>query len=332
MRRDLPYQWVIEGDIKGCFDHIGHHFLMERVRESVADRKVNRLIVRFLKAGVLENFIYRPTPTGTPQGGVLSPLLANIALSAIEERYWQWVRHPHDAKFHSNGMRRASDRRIRDRRAGRPVFYPVRYADDFLIFVTGSYDDAVAERQALADWLREEMGLTLSEQKTRITALTEGFRFLGCRVRLKWDDRFGYGCRVEVPKEVVNDFRRRVKNVLRRQTQVRSLQSMLRELNPILRGWAGYYRYCVGAKRTLSSLDWYVRGRLWLWVRGKHKRVPTRKLTTVWRRDSRAHPGTRVWAAGSVEQYLMAYIRVTRFELRWMRSPAFAKTFGEPDA
>ena len=229
-------------------------------------------------------------------------------------------------------MRRASDRRIRDRRAGRPVFYPVRYADDFLIFVTGSYDDAVAERQALADWLREEMGLTLSEQKTRITALTEGFRFLGCRVRLKWDDRFGYGCRVEVPKEVVNDFRRRVKNMLRRQTQVRSLQSMLRELNPILRGWAGYYRYCIGAKRTLSSLDWYVRGRLWLWVRGKHKRVPTRKLTTVWRRDSRAHPGTRVWAAGSVEQYLMAYIRVTRFELRWMRSPAFAKTFGEPDA
>ena len=191
MRRDMPYQWVIEGDIKSCFDHIGHHFLMERVRVSVADRRVNRLIVRFLKAGGLEDFIYSPTATGTPQGGVLSPLLTNIALSAIEERYWWWVRHPHDPRFRTDGVRRAADRRKRDRQAGRPVFNPVRYADDFVIFVSGTYAEAAAEKQALAEWLREEMGLTLSEQKTRITALTEGFRFLGCRVRLKWDDRYG---------------------------------------------------------------------------------------------------------------------------------------------
>ncbi len=150
------------------------------------------------------------------------------------------------------------------------TFYPVRYADDFLIFVAGGYDDAAAERRALADWLREEMGLTLSEEKTRITELTEGFRFLGCRVRLKWDDRYGYGCRIEIPKEVVNDFRWRIKKVLRRQTQVRSLESMLREINPILRGWSGYYRYCIGAKRILSTLDWYASYRLWLWLRGKH--------------------------------------------------------------
>ena len=130
MRRDTPYQWVIEGDIEGCFDNIGHHHLMDRVRTSVADRKVNRLIVQFLKAGVLEDFIYSPTATGTPQGGVLSPLLANIALSAIEERYWWWVKHPHDPKLRSDGVKRGANRRSKDRRAGRPVFYPVRYADD----------------------------------------------------------------------------------------------------------------------------------------------------------------------------------------------------------
>ena len=332
MFRDPPYQWVIEGDIEGCFDNLGHHYLMDRVRKSCADRKVNRLIVRFLKAGVLEDFIYHPTATGTPQGGVLSPLLANIALSAIEERYWWWVKHPHDPKLRSNGVQRGADRRKRDREAGRPVFYPVRYADDFLIFVSGSYEDAVAERQALAEWLREEMGLTLSEQKTRITRLTEGFRFLGCRVRLKWDDRFGLWCRIEIPKEVVNDFRWRIKKVLRRQTQRRSLESMLREINPILRGWAGYFRYCIGAKRILSTLDWYVAYRLWLWLRGKHKRVATRKLTAIWRRTSRVHPGTRVWAEGSTEQYRMAYVPVQRFELKWMKSPDFAKAFGEPDA
>ena len=249
--RDPPYQWVIEGDIEGCFDNLGHHHLMERVRKSVADRKVNRLIVRFLKPGVLEDFIYSPTATGTPQGGVLSPLLANIALSAIEERYWKWTRHPHDPKYRSDGARRAIRQRYKDREAGRPVFYPVRYADDFLILVSGSFDDAAAEKQALADWLREEMGLTLSEEKTRITKLTEGFRFLGYRVRLKWDDRFGYRCRIEIPKEVVNDFRWRIKKVLDRRTHGRSLKSMLQEINPILRGWAYYYRYCIGAKHIL---------------------------------------------------------------------------------
>ena len=115
-------------------------------------------------------------------------------------------------------------------------------------------------------------------------------------------------------------------------TQVRSLESMLQELNPILRGWANYYRHCVGAKDILSALDWYVRQRLWLWLRGKHKRVSTGRLTKAWRRASRAHPGNRVWAEGGVEQYLMSYVRVVRYELNWMRSPDFAKAFGEPDA
>ena len=131
---------------------------------------------------------------------------------------------------------------------------------------------------------------------------------------------------------MVNDFRRRIKKVLRRQTQVRSLASMLQELNPILRGWASYYRYCIGAKNILSSLDWYVGYRLWLWLRGKHRRVPTRTLTKDWRRTSWAHPGTRAWAEGGVEQHLMAYVRVRRFQLNRMKIPAFTKAFGEPDA
>ena len=82
--RDPPYQWVIEGDIEGCFDNLGHYHLMERVRKSVADRKVNRLIVRFLKAGVLEDVSYNPTTAGTPQGGIMTPRTqkATSALSA----------------------------------------------------------------------------------------------------------------------------------------------------------------------------------------------------------------------------------------------------------
>ena len=198
--------------------------------------------------------------------------------------------------------------------------------------MAGSYDDAAAEKQALADWLREEMGLTLSEEKTGITKLTEGFRFLGCRVRLKGDDRDGYRCRIEIPKEAVNDFRWRIKQVLTQRRRMLSLRSMLREINPILRGWGHYYRYCIGAKRILSSLDWYVWRRLWVWMRGKHDGASRRRVYASWSRPSRQYLGTRVWADGDTELYLMGRIPVMRFKLNWMRSPDFAQAFGEPDA
>ena len=103
--RPLPYQWAIEGDIRGCFDNISHHGLMERVRRRVGDAKVNRLLVAFLKAGVLAEGTFFRTDIGTPQGGILSPLLANVALSALDERY---ARHAWD--------RRGSPGRSRSRR------------------------------------------------------------------------------------------------------------------------------------------------------------------------------------------------------------------------
>ena len=92
-RFHLPYPWVIEGDIKGCFDNINHHHLMDRLRTRIADRRVTRLIGRFLKAGVMAEDQFLRTDDGRPQGGIISPLLANIALSAVEERYERWVYH-----------------------------------------------------------------------------------------------------------------------------------------------------------------------------------------------------------------------------------------------
>ena len=92
-RTRLPYTWIIEGDIKGCFDNLSHHHLLNRLRARVADRKVVRLVARFLKAGVLAEDQFLRTEAGTPQGGIVSPLLANIALSAIEERYERWTHH-----------------------------------------------------------------------------------------------------------------------------------------------------------------------------------------------------------------------------------------------
>ncbi len=131
-RQRTPYQWVIEGDIKGCFDNIDHHQLMKRVRARVTDGKVTRLIAQFLKSGVLADGFLLPTDKGTPQGGVISPLLANIALGVIEERYERWTHHRRklQARRKSDPTTAALWARMTDRKAGRAVFFPIRYADD----------------------------------------------------------------------------------------------------------------------------------------------------------------------------------------------------------
>jgi RNA-directed DNA polymerase len=168
--RRLLYQWAIEGDIKGCFDNINHHHLMDRLRARVADRHVTRLIGQFMKAGVLAEDQFLRTDNGTPQGGIISPLLSNIALSAIEERYERWVYHRSkiQARRHSDGAAAARGARNRDHAADRCVFFPVRYADDFVVLVSGSQDEAIAEKSALAEHLRRTTGLELSPEKTKV--------------------------------------------------------------------------------------------------------------------------------------------------------------------
>jgi group II intron reverse transcriptase/maturase len=332
LRRKPPYQWVIEGDIKGCFDHIDHHSLMQRVRGRIADRKVNRLLVQFLQAGVLTEEQFLTTPTGTPQGGIISPLLANIALSVIEERYERWVNHQSKIRKSrtSNGVKAASFARSSDRQAGRPVFFPIRYADDFVVLVSGTKEDALAEKEALAAFLQGTMRLELSSEKTRVTALTEGFDFLGHRVRLRWDPRFGYTPRIEIPKAKLSGLRRRVKELTRRNRVPLSLSRQLQDLNPILRGWGYYYRYCTNAKRFLVQLDWYVGDRLWRWMRKKYPKAGARWIAQHRRWTAIGH--RLVWKTDEHEQFLMGRIPVRRYRRGWMGSPDYAKTPGEPDA
>ncbi|MFL5283864.1 MAG: reverse transcriptase domain-containing protein [Rhodopila sp.] len=136
-------------------------------------------------------------------GGVVSPILANIALATIEERYERWTCHRTKLQAHreSDGITAARATRASDRRRGRCVFYPVRYADDFVVMVSGTQEDALAEKSALAEHLHRSTGLELSPEKTRVTAVTDGFEFLGFHVTMRWDKRYGYGPRVEIPKQ-----------------------------------------------------------------------------------------------------------------------------------
>jgi group II intron reverse transcriptase/maturase len=323
-RHSVPYLWVIEGDIKGCFDHIDHHQVMERIRRRCADRKVNRLLLMFLKAGVLSEDQFIRTDAGTPQGGILSPLLANIALGIIEEKYERWVYWSRS----NDGRMAAQGARSRDRKAGKPVFFPIRYADDFIVLVSGTHEDALKEKEALARYLKETARLDLSAEKTHVTSIKEGFEFLGHRVRIKWCNQSGFGSRIEIPKRKVSDIRCRIKQWTRRKTIVWPLAKLLRKINPILRGWANFYRFCKGAKAILSTLDWYVGTRLWRWMTKKYPKAGARE---VWR-SCRRVGGRRIWCDGREEQFLAGRLTVERYDLGWARRPDYAMISGEPSA
>jgi len=323
-----------DGQSDGCsFDNISHHLLLERLRKRVADRRVVRLIGRFLKAGVLAEDQFLRTEAGTPQGGIVSPLLSNVALSVIEERYERWVYHRRKLRAcrRSDGAKAAMQARHRDRTAGCCVFFPVRYADDFVVLVSGTQEEAMAEKTALADYLRRTTGLELSPDKTKITAMTDGFEFLGFRFVMHWDKRYGYGPRVEIPKARAADLRRKVKDRTGRSTVSCSLAEKLQELNPILRGWASYYRYCAGAGRVFTSLDWYIGDRLWRWQRKKRPKANGREIAQGYRPSDR-RPTRRLWRDGPTEQHLLAWTPVCRYRLSWMGTPDYAMSSGEPDA
>ena len=250
---------------------------------------------------------------------MLSPLLANVALGVIEEKYERWV---HQCNTKGDGKTAAMRARALDRKAGRPVFFPIRYADDFVVLVSGSFEDALREKEALAQYLKETAELELSKEKTHIISLEKGFEFLGHRVRIIWDNRFGFSPRVEIPKQKILDLRYRIKQWTTRKTTLWPLAKLLRKLNPLLRGWSNFYRFCTGAKTIFSSLDWYVGDRLWRWMKRKHPKAGARMIM----RSRRRIRGRRVWCDKKEEQFLMDRLTVERYDLRKVRRPDYARS------
>jgi len=298
------YEWVLEGDITACFDEIDHTALMDRVRRRIGDKRVLALVKAFLKAGILsEDGVERDTCTGTPQGGILSPLLANIALSALDEHFAEaWA-----------GFGHASSSRQWRRRNGLATYRLVRYADDFVVLVAGKSDHAAALRDEVAGVLRP-IGLRLSETKTRIAHIDEGFDFLGFRVKRHEKRSTGQRLIYTYPsKAALAD----VKGAVRALTQGTlnwPLSSLLHQLNLVLRGWASYFRHGV-SKATFSYLRAFVWRRVVNWLRHKH-----RKRNWAWLR--RRHlPGW--WPTeGEVKLFNPAAVAVTRYRYRANRIPS----------
>ena len=297
------YEWVFEADITACFDEIEHTALMGRVRERVGDKRVLGWVKAFLRAGVLtEQGHSRETITGTPQGGILSPLLANIALSVLDEHFAaKWAEYGPEWK------------RVKHRRRGGAVMRLIRYADDFVVMVAGTRDDAEALWDEVSTVLAP-VGLRLSVAKTRVVHVEDGFDFLGWRIqRRPWRSRTGKKAVYTYPaKKALASVVAKVRTLTRRAAH-RTLADLLRRLNPTLRGWCTYFRHGVSA-RTFGYLDHYAYWRIVGWLRKRHPRLNMHTLVR------RLLPGWHI-RAGGIELFRPSAFPIERYRYRGTKIP-----------
>jgi len=297
------YHWVFEADIKACFDEIDHTALMGRVRNRIGDKRVLGLVKAFLSAGILsEDGTARATITGTPQGGILSPLLANIALSVLDEHFAR--------KWEALGPRWT---RAKRRRAGEPAMRLIRYADDFVVMVHGTRADTEALWDEVSNVL-EPIGLRLSVEKSRVCHIDEGFDFLGWRIqRHDRKSRTGKKAIYTYPsKKALASVVDKVRSLTRR-AQNRMLADLLRRLNPVLRGWCNYFRHGVSS-RTFNYVDHYAFGRIIGWLRHRH---PKLNMHTLVRRYL---PGWRI-SDGGIEMFRPNKVNIERYRYRGANIP-----------
>jgi RNA-directed DNA polymerase len=292
------YEWVVEGDITACFDNVDHQVLMDLVAERIADRKVLRLVRAFLRAGIVRaHGTLVDSLTGTPQGGIVSPLLANIYLSVLDR---------HFAEIWERDMSPPWRRQWR-RRKGLPNYRLVRYADDFVVLVHGTRSDAEAIRDQIGVMLAQRLKMTLSDSKTHITHIDSGFVFLGFRIQRWRTDNGRQVVRTIASKEALARVMHKIKEATGSRTTSLRLSLVLWKINPILRGWAAYFRYGA-SKKTFSYLGWYAWWRMIYWIRRKHPHL-------TWKQIRRRYYGADRIREDGLALYNPAKMRVERYPI-----------------
>ncbi len=254
------YHWVLEADIAACFDEIGHTPLLDRIRRRIKDKRVCNLVKAFLKAGVMTTTGDREeTITGTPQGGPLSPLMANIALSALDEYFDRQWRQEMVTKY----------QRTKRTRNGLGNWRLIRYCDDFVVMVSGERRHAEALREDVAAVLAS-LGLRLSLEKTRVVHIDEGFVFLGMHIRRQRKrGTQKYYVYTTPSRKAIQAIKDKVKAKTHRSTRHLDLDELLTSLNRMLAGWATHFRHGV-SKATFSAVDYHAWGRIMRWTRAKY--------------------------------------------------------------
>jgi RNA-directed DNA polymerase len=259
------YQWIIEGDLASYFDTIPHRRLIKAVNKRVADRDIRALLWKFLRAGVLEQGKHHETLTGTPQGGIVSPLLANIYLHALD-RYME-----------SNYLNLSKWKRRQRRVGGKGNFLYTRYADDFVVLCNGTRADAQHMKEELGELL-STMGLKLSEEKTKITHITEGFIFLGYRI-IRCMGRNGTMVpKVLIPESAMRGFQHKMREIFAPSTTSASVRAKITAQNRLTRGWCQYYRNTSAPAKVFSALSHELFWEMAHWLGRKYKTTMPRVM------------------------------------------------------
>ncbi|MCX5673238.1 MAG: group II intron reverse transcriptase/maturase [Planctomycetota bacterium] len=236
------FTWVIEGDVKACFDEISHKAILSCLREKVMDNKFLGLIGRLLKAGVNIDGAVHPTEKGVPQGGVVSPLLANVVLNKLD-----WF-------LHGQGQHGVAAEQ--SRLNGRPNVRFVRYADDWCVFITrGSKRYAGELRDQIQSLLLRECGVELSLEKTHITHVRDGFDFLGFHLELGIGKDGKYVPKIKVPRKAVADAVQSLNSAMRRRPQQESAACRIIRGSAVVRGWSNYFKIGHNFSKVAGLLD-----------------------------------------------------------------------------
>jgi RNA-directed DNA polymerase len=275
------HYYVIEGDISSYFDTVHHRKLMSLLKRRITDKDILDLIWKFLKAGVMEGGLFATTPAGVPQGGVISPLLANAYLHEFDK----WVEAKWDTTADPNTKRRR-------RNAGLGNFRMVRYADDWVIVTNAGIAQVREAKRAIKTFLETELHLELSEEKTHITHVNDGFDFLGFHIqRVSTQRHWAVHLRpTAAGKKRLKD---KIKTLTARNWAWMDEVTRLTTLNSIVKGWAEYYRH-TSLLTDIEEVTRYTWHRYLLWLRKKHK--GSRKHQLVLSRQRTIHNRKR-WTA-----------------------------------
>ena len=271
LNKEKSPNWVLEGDIKGCFDNISHEWIMQNIP---LDKEI---LYKWLKCGYIETKELFPTEAGTPQGGTISPTIANMVLDGLETVI--------KAKYHR-------------RKINGKVHFPkvnfIRYADDFI--VTGESGELLKE--GVLPIIREflaERGLELSEEKTVITHIDNGFNFLGVNVRMyksksNKEGKIGKGKLLTKPsKENIKAFLDKVRQTIKRHNGLEQ-EKLIRTLNPMITGWVNFHKHNVSSK-AFEYVDFQIWKALWRWAKRRHKNKGRKWIAArYWRTE-----GNRTW-------------------------------------
>lgn len=295
--RNKGTQWILEGDIKGCFDNINHQWLMENIPID------KRTLKQLLKAG----FIYKrklfPTDMGTPQGGILSPIMANITLDGIEkkikEKYWKTTKGTIDARYNKH-----------------KVNY-TRYADDFI--VSADSKEILTDIKQIITQHLTQRGLTLSEEKTSTTNIDNGFDFLGWNFR-----KYNGKLLIKPSKDSVKKITETLKTIIHNH-RGKSQTELIKSLNPIITGWTNYQKNAC-AKKTFAKLDHAIFYTLWRWAKRRHPNKPKKWIKNRYWKTTLFNKW--IFSDGNIELKRASHTKIVRHRIIKFDANPYLPEFG----